>query len=557
MPNNISQITGQFIYRKFDPREQIDESCKILNGGNFSDVPRYNRVSWVDPSGAVTILGIPAEDIIQQKVNFFFPSDLQSEFITLTTPDSKIISDQKHKISDSSTGSKLEYLLGKIAGDDYTKEIEQNIDSAEAVIPVVDPTSKKPVESVTISRRYQKPDVQLLGKQGNKILRTSFNSPFGSKEYSKQFGKADKVAKKQQSRVNPDYQRLNTLEYSTVSLKEQTQVSLFTKSRDANSTFEDWTKIGYAILKYRFKGEQLEFMYSRFIESTELQDPYVAYGKTYRYVIKPVYAKFSDFEDSGAPYQTFVMCASNESAHVDVECKELRIPNSPIEVSFEYLFDGNIKVFWKKPSNRVEDRGEEIFETNDIKGYQLFLRNSLEEPYRLYRYFSFNNTVPSELRIRPAESIKDDYIISSEYEINDISEQATIPDFFEYTEYVLKLRANTDYFVAICSIDAHGNSSNYSAQYKIRRDNVTGRVAIKLISVSGAPKQYPNLYVKGRLLNPSFTASGYKYMDVYYCPDTEVSVPEYGVTPSLNIQLFDLETQIEQNVGIKLSKKTK
>lgn len=559
MPNNISEITGQFVYRRFDPREQIDEACSTIDERFFNEVPRYTRVAWTDPSGPVVRMGISVNDVIRQKVNFFFPNDLQSEFVTLTTPDSKIISDQKHKISDSSTGSRLEYLLGKIAGDEYTEQIENNIDSLESVIPVVDPTSNKPIERVTTSKRNQKPDVQLLGKHARKILETSFNSPLGSKEYLKHFGKAAKIEKKLKNRENPNHQRLNTLEYATMSIKSQSDVSLFTRARGpiSGGPFEDWTKVGYAILKYRFKGEELEFMYSRFIETTELSDPYVAYGKTYRYVIKPVYAKFSDHVDSDAPYQTVIMCASDESVHIDVECKELRIPNAPIEVEFEYLFDGNIKVFWKKPANRVEDRGEEIFETNDIKGYQIFLRNSLQEPYRLYRYFTFNNTVPSELRIRPAESIKDDYIISSEYEVRDISKEATIPSFFEYTEYVLNLRANTDYYIALCSIDAHGNSSNYSAQYKIRRDNVTGRVDIKLISPEGAPKQYPNLYVKGRLLNPSFTASGYKYMDVYYSPDTEVSVPEYGNTPSLNIQLFDLETQVEQNVEIKLSKKAK
>lgn len=559
MPNNISEITGQFIYRKFEPREQIEESCKVLETGNFNDVPRYTRIKWTDLGGPVTSVGISNDALIQQRVNFFFPTDLQSEFVTLTTPDSKIVSEQKHKISDSSTGSRLEYLLGKIAGDEYTKEIERNIDSLQSVIPVVDPTSNKPVEKVNALDGNQKPDLQLLGKHARKILETSFNSPLGSKEYYKQFGKADKISKQLQNRKNPNKQRLNTLEYSTMSIKNNSRVSLFTKKREAliGAPFQNWTKVGYAILKYRHRGENLDYMYSRFLETTELSDPYVAYGKTYRYVIKPVYAKFSDYEDSGAEYQTVIMCASDESVHIDVECTELRVPNPPVEIKFEYLFDGNIKVFWKKPANRVEDRGEQIFETNDIKGYQIFLRNSLNDPYQLYRYFTFNNTVPSELRIRPAESIKDDYIISSEYEIKDISDDATIPSFFEYTEYVLNLRANTDYFISLCSIDAHGNSSNYSAQYKIRRDNVTGRVNIELISPEGAPKQYPNLYVKGRLLNPSFTASGYKYMDIYYCPDTEVSIPEYGETPSLNIQLFDLETQIEQNVEIKLSKKAK
>ena len=43
-------------------------------------------------------------------------------------------------------------------------------------------------------------------------------------------------------------------------------------------------------------------------------------------------------------------------------------------------------------------------------------------------------------------------------------------------------------------------------------------------------------------------------MDIYYAPDTEISKPSSN-TPAVNIQLFELETQVEKNVAITLADK--
>ena len=158
--------------------------------------------------------------------------------------------------------------------------------------------------------------------------------------------------------------------------------------------------------------------------------------------------------------------------------------------------------------------------------------------------------------MRALETIGDDYIISSEYSIPDSVAPDDIPNFFEYTQYILPIRSNVDYYFALCSIDAHGNSSEYSAQYKIRRNNVTGEVDIQLVCPVGAPKQYPNLLIPGRLVQPSFKASGYKFMDPYFAPDSTTSTPNFG-GESVNIQLFDLETEVEKNIKITLTEMPK
>ena len=41
-------------------------------------------------------------------------------------------------------------------------------------------------------------------------------------------------------------------------------------------------------------------------------------------------------------------------------------------------------------------------------------------------------------------------------------------------------------------------------------------------------------------------------MDTYFAPDSSVSTPNFG-GESVNIQLFDLETEVEKNIKITLS----
>ena len=43
-------------------------------------------------------------------------------------------------------------------------------------------------------------------------------------------------------------------------------------------------------------------------------------------------------------------------------------------------------------------------------------------------------------------------------------------------------------------------------------------------------------------------------MDIYYAPDSTISKPSAN-EPAVNIQLFELETQVEKNVSITLAAK--
>ena len=559
LPNEIKNIKGTFRYRFFDPIEQVDETCRFVSEDR--EVPRYVLIEWNGGEKTLYNLGLNDEDRLVHKKNFFFSSDLSATYSTITSDDKGIEQSQSHVISDNTTdGSRLDYLLTTVNSNEYTEEIEKSISSKNksSKIPVVDPTTNRPVVLTTVGDRIETPDTMIRTNNLHSILIASAKSPLNGGIYDTIVEKSKILDKRFSSRPDPELRRFTSLGDTINKIRNSGDTSFFTVSRNLGGEefLQTWELCGYVVSKYRIVDGNDTYMYSRFVPTTQYRDPFVAYGQTYRYQLRPVFAKYISNERSSTGQfldNTVVFVGAEESAFIDVECIELKVPSPPRNPKFEYVQNSNIKVSWERPESYVFDEGK-AFDTDDIKGYQLLLRNSLEEPYRLYRYFTFNNTVPANLRIRSKETITDEYIISSEYPVPDTVPADDIPSFYEYREYVLNIRSNVDYYFALCSIDAHGNSSNYSAQYKVRRNNVTGEVDIQLVCPEGSPKQYPNLLVPGKLVQPSFKASGYKFLDVYFAPDSTVSIPNLN-GPSVNLQLFELETEVEKNITIEFKQR--
>tara|TARA_Y100000593_G_scaffold68633_1_gene126110 strand:- start:3558 stop:5285 length:1728 start_codon:yes stop_codon:yes gene_type:complete len=553
LPRELKSITGSFKYRFFEPAEQIEEDSRFANNG--LDVPRYIEISWSGKGTLLTGLGITNANIVHRE-NLFFPSDLNSGYSTLMSAEAEISQTQDMVVSDASTGSKLDYLLKSVASNEFTEELENNLDSdTETKIPVLDPTTGVPIVSTTIIENVGQPsDIMIRTKNVAQILNASNKSPLSGDAFSDIKEIADVVSTEAASKAEARNGRrlLSTFYYGLVQLgapndEGKIMASLITVPRTSQpmGTLSNWSLVGYCLSKYRIEEGTPKYLYSRVLFVRSFKDPYVAYGKNYRYELRPIYGKYINNDSSQV-----VLLASDESAYINIACEELKSPNPPKNLKFEYILNNNIRIKWQRPNSYVHDENK-AWDTDDIKGYQIFIRNSLLEPYKLYRYFTFNNTFPRSAAMYASELISDDYIISSEYDFPDNTDINKIPKFYEFKEHILDIRANTDYYFAMCSIDAHGNSSNYSAQYKVRRNNVTGEVDINLLCPEGAPKQYPNLLVPGKLVDASFKSSGYQYMDVYFAPDSKLSVPNVG-QEAVNIQMFELETQIEKNIIITI-----
>ena len=72
---------------------------------------------------------------------------------------------------------------------------------------------------------------------------------------------------------------------------------------------------------------------------------------------------------------------------------------------------------------------------------------------------------------------------------------------------------------AVVSLDAHGMMSGYSAQFQIRYDRYSNKVIKRLVSKSGAPKPYPNIYLNTDTFKDAMKTSGFSKMTVVFDPE--------------------------------------
>jgi hypothetical protein len=140
--------------------------------------------------------------------------------------------------------------------------------------------------------------------------------------------------------------------------------------------------------------------------------------------------------------------------------------------------------------------------TRDIKKFQVFKRSSINTGYTLMREFDFDN---SEIKSDFFENVPNAKSSKSLYPVLSFIDQ----DF--------ELGSSPIY--AVVSLDAHGMTSGYSAQFQIRYDRYSNRIMKTLISKSGAPKPYPNIYLNIDTFKDAMKTSGFSRMTVVFDPE--------------------------------------
>ena len=203
-------------------------------------------------------------------------------------------------------------------------------------------------------------------------------------------------------------------------------------------------------------------------ENIVINDSAVQYGSEYFYVVYPVYAISLPKKNDYYLVETYLMCDYPYFTN-NIVCKEFKRPASPSNLRFRYINKEKcLNIEWAKPFERQ----------GDIKGYQIFKRKKLNEPYSLIKQIEFleedsfykrNNNVSSSL-IEKARFNKN-YFDDKEFNTNEIQ------------------------IYTICSLDARGQSSNYSEQIAVYYDYYTKKVVVDLVSSSGAPLHMPNLLI--------------------------------------------------------------
>jgi hypothetical protein len=238
-------------------------------------------------------------------------------------------------------------------------------------------------------------------------------------------------------------------------------------------------------------------------------DETIKYGSKYTYSVKAVYevdtswAWYSESE-SQIPRPVKVLIASVPSNLSTVFTSEKVPPPPPVDVNFRFDHQrSEMSVRWEFPVNRSQD----------ITRFQVFRRQSSNDPFLLLKEFDFDK---SEFKVE-----RPDAPLQVNVSLNDYPVRSYVDRDFG--------RSST-YIYAVCSVDAHGYASNYSAQYEVSFDMRTRSLRVQCVSPSGAPRPYPNLFFDTRqpLISDSITRGKISSVNFVFDPEYLVVTDRAG-----------------------------
>jgi len=272
-------------------------------------------------------------------------------------------------------------------------------------------------------------------------------------------------------------------EINSIKIKEDFQVYRKKSSHLSGNSFY-FLQVGHFIEKYKVKAESKILCDSRFYfnnrletktivsgslnDSLNIKDNAVRYGETYFYMVYPVYVTTQPSKDDFHIVNTYILC-DYPYITKNITCKEFKRPVPPSKVFFKYNENNKeMKISWSKP---LEVQG-------DVKGYQVFKRFNFNEPFKLVKQIEFH-------------SENDAYEKNENITKEDIEKSSSHKSFFIDRDFdPSKIQIYT-----ICSIDAHGYTSNYSEQLGVIYNFQEKKCMIDLVSRSGAPLHMPNILI--------------------------------------------------------------
>jgi len=255
------------------------------------------------------------------------------------------------------------------------------------------------------------------------------------------------------------------------------------------------TIMGYRIRKSLVQNGTNKFINDFFVantSATSFVDRDVLYGVKYEYAISVVYlVRFFAYKKRSV-VEMDLLVESRESPSITVTCVEAVPPLAPDGLDFYLLQGGRLVLEWEMPYNPSED----------IKRFQIFVRSSINEPFRLVKQLDFDNSVVQTSR---SENIPDfANIVYDRPKMSYVDEKFSIENKYIY---------------AICAVDAHDLGSGYSEQFQVSFDMFDGKLKIEFVARKDAPKPYPNFTLVTPLTQDSIKDSSHSSVSCYFDPE--------------------------------------
>jgi len=554
----VQKFSGVFVYNFFTPDERINDQGttpdNIIKKGSksfdkgttntLSKVPRFVRLSWgqvkiIEPEFNLSpLVNIGSSGLSVENQNFIkknYSKVLREEsfgnygFSGIEFQDTAIdgklhllvsgtvakfinsnnvrlantVNDQLEFISQKIDTNNVSLLdVSKFLSKDLSKENLSNqliIDSLTNLRSAGARFYTEDQQKELIEKKFEAlKNVKTRSRINNKFIKTFLTSiandslGFFADEVGPLLLDADEIQTEMVQSTNPD--SIEEAEYDIF----VDPISL--RSAPKDSTFLPTRKhIGYIIDKYQKSSNgsitELEPIIVENAETTSTLDSRIAYGTSYIYQIRAIYLlefqSFSDDDDQMAI--STVLISSAASQRVIVNAEEVVPPPPPADINIFWDYSEQSPcISWSFPVNPQRD----------IKRWQVFRRKTVDEAFELLVEIDFDDSA----------------VITQNFEkVNiNLKTRLTSPQNFWIDE---DFKKDDKFIYTVGSVDAHGMSSNYGMQFEIKFNRYNNNIEKKLISGSGAPKPYPNMFLNTDTFVDVMKDSNHKKMKIYFDPE--------------------------------------
>lgn len=555
----VRKFRGRFVYNFFAPDERLNDEGdvpKVLlqKGSDFFDntttdvlgkIPRFIRLKWSqvsidEPSQfrLAPLVRIESSGLSRKNQNFIkrnyskiYKEEEFSNFgftgiefqdtaldgklhLLVSGTVAKFVNSRNIKLA-KSVNEQIEFIGGKIDTNnvsllDVSKFLARDLDEEDLpnqtiIDALTDLRSAgarffdEQQQSELIEKKFDRiKDVKTRVRINNKFIKTFLTSvatdPLGlfADEVGPLLANAEEIQTELVQKTNPD--SIDEAEFDIV----VDPVRL--RSAPKDSTFLPTRKhIGYIVDKFeRNSNGTLTPMDPIILESentTTTIDFRVAYGRSYVYQVRAVYLlefqTFSDEDDEMAI--STILVSSAPSKRIVVMAEETVSPPPPVDVNIFWDFiEQRPCISWSFPINSQRD----------IKRWQVFRRRTIDDSFELIVELDFDDSsVPTQNYEKVSVNLK---------------KKLTSPQNF----WVDKDFEKDDKFIyTVVSVDAHGLSSNYGMQFEVKFNRYKNNVEKKLISGSGAPKPYPNMFLNQDTFVDTIKDSNHTKLKIFFDPE--------------------------------------
>ena len=563
----ISNFKAEFVYNHYTSEELLNAPSKIQSGvfdpntPSFSrNVPRYIHLTW-------NKIVAQSKDTIKQE---FVDLSIQENSTKITnqvfigTKYFGTFSQQEIQFA----GSVQNYLNNLWQRMGYNRQNVSIPDVVRAIHEITpneidqDFLNKYLNYSTSQNITTTTPSESIEDEDGPENVVTNLNvanRSFGSLFYDKVLN--DSLMPIDQSSVNnvvelynrqkSKEQANNKINASQYEVTVQNPVSIISTEKVPDFSLV-YQNTGYVIERTELVNNTPTNIVKYYIEDpsvVEFFDTQVVYNKTYDYKIYPVIAAQTlgyDTTKGSASITTFLVGGEKTSQQIRALDETPPPPPTDFFVRWDYKLKKPV-LTWNFP---VDTR-------RHIKYFQVFRRRDVGQirpaqlPFELVRMYDFNdlqnangvfyNNLNQRFSfLQRGESNIDASVVlkpRQQQQLNLLSETSYVDEEFD----------NEGYFIyAVACVDAHGISSNYSNQLGVRWNKQRNTIDIIDVSVAGAPKPYPNLYLNKDTFVDTIKNEGFSQMTVVFNP-------EYlNVVDSKNLDLQFLATRSDSKYRIQL-----